>query len=78
MINRYHINVRQRPDGPIISVIDGINPLCSAYALACKLINAGEYDLTVLTTSNGKAGQVLTGRWGRGYYCCEGKSPEHI
>jgi len=50
---------------------------CSAYDLACELIDAGEYNLTVLTKAHGKSGQIITGRWKGGYYCSKGKSPKY-
>ncbi|MBA7670263.1 hypothetical protein ES703_78408 [subsurface metagenome] len=76
MKHRCHVNVRHIIDGPIIRVIDGISSDGSSYTVACKLMAAGEHDLTVLIRANGKAGQFLTGRLKGGWYCGQGKHPE--
>jgi len=61
--NRRHVSVRKIFDGDIVRTIE-TSRRRSAFALADKLNNIGENDLTVYTTSpnRGKAGQVVEGR----------------
>lgn len=66
--NRRHVSVRVTFDGEIVRTI-GIHRRRSAFALASKLHNIGETDLTVFFTSfqRGKAGQVVLGRQSHEY-----------
>lgn len=78
-MQRNHVNIRNELDGEIIRKINGINPHRSAYALACRLMEAGQFNVTVMpSNAQGKAGQVLTGRHNHGWYTGAGKNPVYL
>ncbi|MBA7530372.1 hypothetical protein ES705_22575 [subsurface metagenome] len=78
MKKQYRVKIREIIDGPVVRLIEGINPYRSACGVACMLMISGERNLTVTIGKNKIAGQVLTGRHNGGWYCGQGKLPEYL
>lgn len=78
MKKQHHIAVRDHIDGPVVReiIVETLNDW--VYSLACRLIDTGEEDFTVMVDSHGKASQILTGRHKGGFYCGNGKLPVYL
>ena len=72
-----HVCVRDKFDGDVLRTIP-VSRRRSGFSLATKLFYTGERNLTVYQNSQGKAGQILTGKHSEGWYISDdGISYQH-